>query len=436
MRTTLIILDSLGIGATPDAAEFGPPKSPDTGANTLAHIAEFFAAGTAAHHPARPPAPTTGPLHPPHPTALGLAHAATDASPDKTTPPGLSLETPLIGAYAHAKEISSGKDTPSGHWELAGVPVPFDWSYFPNTPDCFPQELLQSILNQSKLPASLGNKHASGTTIIAELGEEHCQTRHPIFYTSADSVFQIAAHEDPKLFGLEKLYDLCQIARQVFDNSTLNLGRVIARPFIGTSSDNFERTGNRHDYAVPPAEPTILQKLVDDEGTVIAIGKIADIFAHTGVTEEIRASGHPNLWTATLDAVDRAPDHSLVITNFVDFDALYGHRRDPAGYGAALETFDTRLPDLISKINPDTDLLILTADHGNDPTWPGTDHTREHIPILLLGKNVVPGQNHGLRQSFADIAQTIAQHHHLPPFPDPRATSILPISVHPQTPPP
>ncbi|MEM7144610.1 MAG: phosphopentomutase [Verrucomicrobiota bacterium] len=423
VRTTLIILDSLGIGSTPDAKDFGPPNTPDTGANTLAHIAEYFATGQADHHPDRPPNHNTGPLHLPNLSALGLAHAATDASPDKTTPPGLSLDTQLTGAYAHAKEISSGKDTPSGHWEIAGVPVPFDWSYFPNTPDCFPQDLLQSILTKSNLPASLGNKHSSGTTIIAELGKQHRDTGHPIFYTSADSVFQIAAHEDPDVFGLEKLYALCKIAREVFDDSTLNLGRVIARPFVGDSAENFQRTGNRHDYAVPPPSPTVLQKLVDDKGTVIAIGKIADIYAHTGVTEEIRASGHPDLWTATLDAVDRAPDHSLVITNFVDFDALYGHRRNPAGYGAALEIFDTRLPELTARINPETDLLILTADHGNDPTWTGTDHTREHIPILLLGKNVVPGQNHGLRPTFSDIAQTIAQHHLLPAFPN--AQSIL-----------
>jgi phosphopentomutase len=415
VRTVIIILDSLGIGATPDAHRFGPADSPDTGANTLGHIADFFAAGHADHHPDRQG--RAGPRHLPPRTPRGRAPAAANASLTHTLPPGLNLDTPLTGAYACAKEISSGKDTPSGHWEIAGVPVLFDWSYFPDNPDCFPPDLVQSILTEASLTVSLGNKHASGTTIIAELGEQHCQTGHPIFYTSADSVFQIAAHEDPEIFGLEKLYALCQIARQVLDGSSLKIGRVIARPFVGTSSDTFQRTGNRHDYSVPPPEPTILQKLADSGGTVIAIGKIADIFAHTGITEEVRASGHPALWTATLDAVDRAPDNAIVMTNFVDFDALYGHRRDPAGYGAALEAFDARLPELTSKINPQKDLLIFTADHGNDPTWPGTDHTREHIPILLLGKNVIPGHDHGTRETFADIAQTIARHHSLPPFP-------------------
>jgi phosphopentomutase len=414
VRTVIIILDSLGIGATPDAHRFGPADSPDTGANTLGHIADFFAAGHADHHPDRQG--RAGPLHLPHLTALGLAHAAANASLTHTLPPGLNLDTPLTGAYACAKEISSGKDTPSGHWEIAGVPVLFDWSYFPDTPDCFPRDLLQSILFKASLRASLGNKHCSGTTIIAELGEQHCQTGHPIFYTSADSVFQIAAHEAPDIFGLEKLYQLCQIARRALDQSDLNIGRVIARPFVGTSPHDFQRTGNRHDYSVPPPQPTVRQKLADAGGTVIGVGKVADIFAHTGITEEIRASGHPALWTATLDAVDRAPDNAIVMTNFVDFDALYGHRRDPAGYGAALETFDTRLPELTARLQPG-DLLILTADHGNDPTWTGTDHTREHIPILLLGKNVSAGQDHGLRETFADIAQTIAHHHSLPPFP-------------------
>ncbi len=390
MRVILLIMDSCGIGGAPDASKFGSENFTDAGSNTLGHIAAHFAKnGT--------------PLNIPHLTDLGLAAACKNSSGD--FPTGLNSAPNFTGGFAHASEISSGKDTPSGHWEIAGVPVLFDWTYFPNQPDCFPQDLLAQIAEQSGVTGSLGNSHASGTEIVARLGEEHMRSGTPIFYTSADSVFQIACHEQS--FGLERLYDLCKIARQVLDDSDLTIGRVIARPFIGNSPDNFERTGNRHDYAVPPPAPTVLQKLVESSSDVIGIGKIADIYAHTGISEEIRASGHPALWEATLNAVDRARDRSLVITNFVDFDALYGHRRDVEGYGRALEAFDQRLPQLFQTLQPD-DLLIITADHGNDPTWPGTDHTRENIPILMRGKNATPGKNFGHRKTFADIGQTIA----------------------------
>jgi len=392
MRVILIIMDSVGIGGAPDATNFGGADFNDAGSNTLGHIAAHFA-------------DNDSPLDIPHLTALGLAAACGHSSGD--FPAGLNPTPDFTGAFAHASEISSGKDTPSGHWEIAGVPVLFDWTYFPDQPDCFPQDLLDEIATRSGVSGSLGNCHASGTDIISRLGEEHMRSGKPIFYTSADSVFQIACHEET--FGLERLYELCKSARQVLDQTDLTIGRVIARPFVGESPQNFERTGNRHDYAVPPPAPTVLQKLVDSGGEVIGIGKIADIYAHTGISEEVRASGHPALWEATLNAVDRARDRSLVMTNFVDFDALYGHRRDVEGYGRALEAFDCRLPELYEKLQAD-DLLIITADHGNDPTWRGTDHTRENIPILLRGRNAPAGKNFGHRNTFADIGQTIASY--------------------------
>ena len=322
----------------------------------------------------------------------------------------MQSRTPLKGSYAYAEELSSGKDTPSGHWEMMGVPAQWSWGYFPNSPDCFPQDLLDQITHRSGIPGSLGNCHSSGTEIITQFGEEHMRTGKPIFYTSVDSVLQIACHEET--FGLEKLYHLCEICRDLVDE--LDVARVIARPFIGYSATNFTRTGNRRDYAVEPPEPTVLQKLIDTGGTVIGIGKIGDIFAHKGISAEIRASGHPALWRETLSAMARAPERSIIMTNFVDFDALYGHRRDPQGYGNALEEFDRQLPTLIKKME-DTDMLILTADHGNDPTWKGTDHTRERIPILIYQKNL-PAFDLGKRETFSDIAQTIAKIFELSPF--------------------
>jgi phosphopentomutase len=405
-RVILIVMDSLGIGSAADADQFGGGGYTDAGSHTLGHIAEAFARGDCDDDR------RSGPLHLPNLTKLGLARASDSSS--GSWPAGLDREAEPDGGFAWACEISSGKDTPSGHWEIAGVPVLFDWSYFPNVPDCFPPDLLAAIGNRSGIPGSLGNCHASGTDIIGRLGEEHMRTGTPIYYTSADSVFQIACHEQS--FGLQKLRDLCIATREVLDQSDLNIGRVIARPFTGTCAGDFQRTGNRHDYSIPPPAPTILQSLADAGGTVIGIGKIADIYAHTGITEEIRASGHPALWEETLAALDRAPDRSITMTNFVDFDALYGHRRDVAGYGAALEAFDARLPELRAKLQPG-DLLVITADHGNDPTWPGTDHTREHVPILLAGDTIPPGTDFGGRDTLADIAQTIAKHLHLPPMP-------------------
>ena len=324
--------------------------------------------------------------------------------------PALIPTIEIIGAYGHAAELSSGKDTPSGHWEIAGVPVLFDWGYFTKKTDTFPPELLEKLIERAELPGVLGNCHSSGTTIIAELGDEHVKTGKPIVYTSADSVFQIACHEEA--FGLQRLYDLCDIARELVDE--YDIGRVIARPFVGDGPDSYVRTGNRRDLTTPPHAPTVLDKLVEAGGDVYSIGKIADIYAHQGITKKVKATGNEALFDATLEAMKEAGDRSIVFTNFVDFDMLYGHRRDVAGYAAALEYFDGRLPELMAEMRED-DLLILCADHGCDPTWQGSDHTREHIPVLAYGAGIKPGTL-GLRESFADIGQTVAAHLSLSPM--------------------
>jgi len=286
--------------------------------------------------------------------------------------------------------------------------VLFDWGYFRGPQHTFPAPLLAKLIDRGRLPGVLGNCHASGTEIIARLGEEHVRTGKPIVYTSADSVFQIAAHEES--FGLARLLDVCVLARELVDE--YRIGRVIARPFVGTNARDFVRTGNRRDYAVPPPAPTVLDKLVASGGEVIGIGKIPDIFAHRGISREIKANGNAALFDATLDALRDAPDRSIVFSNFVDFDMLYGHRRDIEGYAAALEYFDTRLPALIAQLRHG-DLAILSADHGCDPTWPGSDHTREHVPVLATGPDVPAGAL-GKRNTMADIGQTLAAHFDLP----------------------
>ncbi|MEM8683444.1 MAG: phosphopentomutase [Pseudomonadota bacterium] len=390
-RAIILVLDSFGIGATDDADRFG-----DVGANTLGSIARERAASA------------EGPLRLPNLARLGLFDANRDSAghyPDGVTPPER-----IDGTYGYAAELSSGKDTPSGHWEIAGVPVLFDWGYFSDRQNSFPPAFLDELVRRAELPGVLGNCHSSGTTIIAELGEEHMQSGKPIVYTSADSVFQIAAHEES--FGLQRLYDLCEIARELVDE--YKIGRVIARPFVGSSREDFVRTGNRRDLTTPPHAPTVLDKLVAAGGDVISIGKIADIYAHQGVTQKIKASGNEALFDATLTALDTADDNTIVFTNFVDFDMLYGHRRDVPGYASALEYFDDRLPELLNKLRDD-DLLILTADHGCDPTREGSDHTREHIPVLAIGGGLTPGSI-GKRDSFADIGQTIATYFGLEPM--------------------
>jgi len=383
-------MDSFGVGATDDADKFG-----DVGANTFGSIAAKRA-------------DNGSPLKLPNLARLGLMHAANESA--GSWPEGCAKDVDVVGAYGFAAELSSGKDTPSGHWEIAGVPVLFDWGYFTDKTDTFPPELLDKLIEQGGLPGVLGNCHASGTTIIAELGEEHMATGKPIVYASADSVFQIACHEES--FGLQRLYDLCDMARVLVDD--YNIGRVIARPFVGSDSSNFVRTGNRRDLTVLPPSKTILDKLADSGGEVVSVGKISDIYAHQGITKKIKASGNAALFDATLDAIKEAPDRSIVFTNFVDFDMLYGHRRDVDGYAAALEYFDERLPEILEIMNDD-DIVVICADHGCDPTWTGTDHTREHIPVLVYGAGM-PAGSIGKRDSFADIGQSLSAFFELTPM--------------------
>ncbi|MBO67103.1 MAG: phosphopentomutase [Acidiferrobacteraceae bacterium] len=390
-RALVLMLDSLGIGASIDADRFG-----DVGADTFGHIVEFAASGRADQQGVR-----SGGLTIPNLLALGLSHAS-NASTGKW-PVNLPKIEP-VGSWGYAVEKSAGKDTPSGHWEMAGVPVESEWGYFFKQEPCFPNSLISELTDQAHLPGILGNRHASGIEIIKELGAEHMATGKPIVYTSADSVFQIAAHEES--FGLSRLYDTCDIARRLVDE--YRIGRVIARPFDGGQSATFNRTANRRDYTTPPPHPTLLDHLVASDREVISIGKVGDIFANRGVTRKIKANGNDELFDATVKTFANAPNGSLVFTNFVDFDMLYGHRRNVVGYANALERFDLQLPELISLLG-EGDLVIVTADHGCDPTWPGHDHTREHVPVLAFGPNVIPGSL-GQRETFADIGQTLAEH--------------------------
>jgi phosphopentomutase len=399
-RAVLLVLDSFGCGGADDADRFG-----DAGADTFGHIFAACAEGRGDRDGLR-----HGPLRLPNLGRLGLgrAHAASVGGADR-----LAAAT-VTGAHGFAVETSNGKDTPSGHWELMGVPVTFDWGYFPNTRPCFPKSLIDALVAEAGLPGVLGEEHASGTEIIARLGEEHMRTGKPIVYTSADSVFQIAAHEES--FGLERLLATCEIARRLVD--PLGIGRVIARPFLGTSPANFKRTPHRRDYAVPPPAPTLLDRAKAAGREVIAIGKISDIFAGLGPTRVVKAAGNMALFDATLAALDAAADGALILTNFVDFDMEWGHRRDVAGYAAGLEAFDARLPELEARLRPG-DLVIASADHGCDPTRSGTDHTREHVPVLAFGPGIGP-RDLG-RVGFCDVGATFAAHLGLPAGPCGRA---------------
>jgi phosphopentomutase len=392
-RALLVVLDSLGIGAAPDAARFG-----DVGADTFGHILQSCA-------PSLPNLRVLG-LHAAHALAQGRATDAHALAEQGAT-------------WAAMREQSTGKDTTSGHWEMCGVPVRFDWGYFTAHEHSFPPGLLDALIARAGLPGVLGNCRASGTEIITRLGSEHIASGKPIVYTSADSVFQIAAHEQH--FGLERLYRVCEIARELVDD--YRIARVIARPFVGDDASTFKRTGNRHDYAVPPVAPTLLDALVDAGKQVIAIGKVSDIFAGQGISQSIPASGLDALIDTTIHTFREAPDESLVFVNLVDFDSEYGHRRDVAGYARALERFDARLPELLAT-RGDGDLMLFTADHGNDPTWPGSDHTRECVPLLALGEALRPG-NAGLRDGFADLGQTLAQHFGIAPLVHGRALDCI-----------
>ena len=382
-RAFILLLDSFGLGALPDADKYG-----DTGANTFGHIAEWAAQ-------------EGKPMSLPNLERLGLAAAAHKAS--GAWAPGFDQREGFTGAWGVAREQSTGKDTQSGHWEIAGVPVLFDWGYFPKTVPSFPQALTDKLQELTGVPGWLGNCHASGTTVINELGDEHVATGKPILYTSADSVLQIAAHEEH--FGLERLYQVCEAAYELV--KPYNIGRVIARPFVGANGD-YKRTANRHDYAVPPIAPTLLDHVKDAGGEMIALGKISDIFAAQGVTRLVKGPDNMALFDRLLEVADEAGDKSLTFVNFVDFDMHFGHRRDVAGYANALHALDARLPEFMAKLK-DGDLVVITADHGCDPTAPGSDHTREHIPMIFFGPGV-QAQELPTADTFSSIGATLAKH--------------------------
>lgn len=393
-RAFLIVLDSAGAGGAPDAAQFFNDGLPDTGANTLGHIAQACAAGRAEEG-------RSGPLRMPHLDALGLGAAIRLASGDDAVP---GLGAVPAGLWGAATEVSRGKDTPSGHWELAGVPVPWEWHYFPDTTPAFPADLTAEIAQLAGTGGILGNCHASGTAIVDRLGAEHLRSGWPICYTSVDSVVQIAAHEEA--FGLQRLLDLCAaLAPRVH---AMKVGRVIARPFVGTEG-NFTRTPNRRDFAIAPPAPTLLDWAQGAGRATHAIGKIGDIFSGRGIGHSHKGKSDADLMAHLLRLADEAEPGSLTFANFVEFDTNFGHRRDVSGYARALEWFDARIGGFLDRLGPG-DLAIFTADHGNDPTWHGTDHTRERVPVLGWGVGTrAIGQ-----VGFADVGASIARHLDLP----------------------
>ena len=382
-RAFLVVMDSVGIGGAPDADRFFNDGRPDTGSNTVLHMAE------------------AGPLHLPNLDRLGLGAAIKLASGQAA--PGLGA-TPE-GLWGAASEISPGKDTPSGHWEIAGVPVPWDWHYFPDTQPSFPPEITARVCELAATEGILGNKHSSGTVILDELGEEHLRTGWPICYTSADSVFQIAAHEEA--FGLDRLLKLCEDLAPTLH--AMRVGRVIARPFTGTPG-NFARTPNRRDYAIGPPGDTILDIAAKAGRDTHAVGKIGDIFSHRGIGKLHKGKSDADLAEHLLRLIDTAAPGSLTFANFVEFDSLYGHRRDIPGYARQLEWFDTVVGQAIARLQPG-DLILFTADHGNDPSWIGTDHTRERVPVLGAGLGARAIGNVG----FSDIGASVAAHLGLDP---------------------
>ncbi|MCU1264952.1 MAG: phosphopentomutase [Acidobacteria bacterium] len=367
-RIVLIVLDGAGIGAMPDAPEWG-----DAGSDTFGHILE------------------SREVHLPKLQSLGLGNIR----PLDGVPPAAQPR----GSYGRCALRSNGKDTTTGHWEMAGIILE---QAFPTYPQGFPQSVIDRFVRETGVPGILGNVPASGTEIIKQLGAEHIRTHKPIVYTSGDSVFQIAAHEE--VIPLARLYEICEIARAMLDGEH-KVGRVIARPFLGEPG-SFYRTENRHDYAVPPPRENLLPTLADEDLDVVCIGKIASIYDSMGVTQDLTAKNNEQSIDQTIKAL-QAETRGLIFSNLVDFDMLYGHRRDTEGYARALEHFDVRLPEIEAAMQPD-DLMIITADHGNDPTFPGSDHTREYAPLIVYGKNTTPGVNLGTRASLADIGQTIA----------------------------
>lgn len=384
-RAFLIVLDSVGCGGAPDAAAFG-----DEGANTLGHIIAACAAGRVEDR-------REGPIRLPNLDGLGLGAAVRLASGIAT--PGLAAVP--SGRWGAATEVSNGKDTPSGHWEICGVPVPWDWTYFPDTVPAFPPEVTAKVCALAGVSSILGNCHASGIPIIDKHGAEHMRTGQPICYTSADSVFQIAAHEET--FGLERLLDLCQGMAPMLH--AMRVGRVIARPFFGEAESGFTRTANRRDFAIAPPAETLLDHVANAGGRVRALGKINDIFSGRGIFDHYKGKGDASLMDRLIALGREAEAGDLVFANFVEFDTLYGHQRDVSGYARALEWFDSRLPEFLAGLGAG-DIAIFTADHGNDPTWRGTDHTRERVPVVVAGA----GTGEIGLCGFADIGASVAAH--------------------------
>ncbi len=368
-RITLIVLDGAGIGAMPDAPEWG-----DAGSDTFGHICE------------------SRQLNLPHLQGLGLGNIRPLS--------GVSAINNPRGGYGKCALKSNGKDTTTGHWEMAGIILE---RAFPTYPNGFPQSVIDEFIVKTGVPGILGNLPASGTEIIKQLGDEHVRTKKPIVYTSADSVFQIAAHEE--VISLERLYEICEIARGLLRGEH-EVGRVIARPFLGEPG-SFYRTENRHDYAVPPPRENLLPLLSESGLDVVSIGKIASIYDSQGVTQDLTAKNNEQSINQTIKAL-HDDTRGLIFSNLVDFDMLYGHRRDTEGYARALEHFDARWPEIEAAMN-DGDLLMITSDHGNDPTYPGTDHTREYAPLIVYGKKAKSGVDLGTRKSLSDIGNTIAE---------------------------
>ena len=393
-RAIILVLDSLGLGSSDDAHLYG-----DEGSDTLGHIIEACESGNANSDKRK------GPLVIPNLIRWGLGEAAIASRKEALPIDRVDPE----GSFGYAKEVSAGKDTPSGHWEICGLPVPFEWGVFPKTENCFPETLINALIQEGEILGTLANKHASGTKVIEEFGEEHIHSGLPICYTSADSVFQIAAHEEH--FGLERLYKLCEVAKRLVD--PLNITRVIARPFTGNTKDGFIRTSNRKDITTPPNDVTLLDHIIDGNGKVVSVGKIGDIFSNQGVSYTVKAPNNMGLVDQLLSEMQKV-DEGLIFVNLVDFDTNFGHRRDVPGYALALEEFDKRIPEIESSLQ-DKDLVLITADHGCDPSWPGSDHTREHVPVVFYGKSV---KNNilGKRDTFADMGQTIAHHLQIKPL--------------------
>lgn len=375
-RIIILVMDSVGIGHAPDAAKFN-----DEGANTLGHIEA-----------------TAGLIHCPTLRSLGLANIA-DIKTD---------EVPVMGAYGKMEEVSTGKDTTSGHWEMMGHPVTVP---FPTFYDGFPKELMDTFTKETGY-GYLGNEVASGTEIIERLGVEHMKTGKPIVYTSADSVFQIAAHED--VISLEDLYHMCEITRNKVCVGDYYVGRIIARPFVGKPG-HFVRTSNRHDYSRMPEHRMVQQELQAAQIPTVAVGKIGDIYAHVGWDESYPTKSNAHGMNVVPYLLGSSFERGLMMVNLVEFDSLYGHRRNVEGYKRAIEDFDYQLSGLLPLLKED-DLLIITADHGNDPTWHGTDHTREHVPLLAYSPSMKEAIDIGLRHSFGDIGQTVLANFGLSPY--------------------